>query len=217
MVNNLEYQEKSFLINAKPISIESFAMDYLNIFYDFVLESKNSLHHLKDILTEEKLTHLSTNKKGMPDLIAIKDSKIIFYEIKSETDSLRTHQLNWIKENPDFKVIVLTIKFNIKKDLEESLRSKNLEDYIKRLEDTLETLTEHNKSINNYYIQELKSKDQKIKELDEELRKSKRFPKNDLYFANRLISKVEYNINLVLEQLKSPENIKKVCEELNHD
>jgi len=46
---------------------------------------------------------------GVPDLKISKDGEETYIEVKSENDGLKYRQLEWIKNNPDKKVIVMFI------------------------------------------------------------------------------------------------------------
>jgi len=53
--------------------------------------------------------NLPNGNPGIPDYKVSKDGEETYIEVKSENDGLRCNQFEWIKNNPDKKVIVLFV------------------------------------------------------------------------------------------------------------
>ena len=58
------------------------------------------------------LKPLSKYTKGMPDFIAFKGNRVIFIEVKTGEDGLRSSQIRWITQHPEYEVILFYLKQN---------------------------------------------------------------------------------------------------------
>jgi hypothetical protein len=145
-MNNLEYvkQKITFFGSVDSDSIEKVAKLYfIGLGFDaYISSGQTAITSILSKYTTKKFKQLGEvlhdKQKGLPDLVIIKNDEIAFVEVKSyhdkHSDSLSQHQLLWISEHPEYKVIVLGLQINFE-------NSKDI--YIKKLEDENRELKEN--------------------------------------------------------------------------
>lgn len=147
---NLEYIRQKINIFTNGHSIEESARLYLlGLGFDRVCECKSryAIDYIKEKYNGEKFKNLFdvlwNQKNGIPDLVAVKDGEIVFVEVKrtdgNYDDSISQNQLKWIKEHPQFRVIILAFELEVK-DNDKFLEIETLKHEIKELEDLLNKL-----------------------------------------------------------------------------
>ncbi len=110
-------------INLNPIKLKNLEFILYRI---VVYERVNAEDEAKEFFKKLGFEILRTgNKRGVPDFKIEKNEEVIYVEVKTNEDGLRFPQVEWIKNNPDKKVIAFYIEQEIiKKKHKKHLRAE---------------------------------------------------------------------------------------------
>ena len=100
------------MLGVDYIDTEELVEGILSPMNDFVFKSYSYLSELdKKIINDKfpKLVSVLKDLKGRPDFVCINGDKILFIEVKSKDDGLKSDQLKWIKNHPEYNVVVLFV------------------------------------------------------------------------------------------------------------
>lgn len=121
-IKNLTYLEEfvSDNYNCREFNVEEYAIHFFRHlgFKVYFAKTFNSNRLLKDFylyIPLNKLNYLSIifnkeNKIGIPDLVGFYNDKVYFIEVKSNGDTLRLDQLNWMSEHSEANKIIFAVR-----------------------------------------------------------------------------------------------------------